>query len=81
MGRYVMIVSAHEHQSEREAFSKDGLNGEAYVARLPTVTISIWRFLCRAPTSLFGEKNDVLGAWPDQLIRFPTMLMRCGRWH
>jgi hypothetical protein len=35
VGPHVMIVSPHEHQSELEAFSRDGSNGEPYVAHLP----------------------------------------------
>jgi hypothetical protein len=55
-----MIVSPHEYQPEREAFSQDGLSGEAYVARLSNGHDLIWRFLCRAPTSFLEKRMSEL---------------------
>jgi hypothetical protein len=35
VGPHVMIVSPHENQKELEKFSRDGSNGQPYVAHLP----------------------------------------------
>ena len=58
MGRYVMIVSPHEYQSEREAFGQDGLSGEAYVARLSNEHDLYLAIPMPRTDLVFGEKNE-----------------------